>query len=63
MREFTETKGGDSRFAVIPGVLHSDHRWGAGTTEYALDAMQAAARGEKFICPVDPDVEENFEFS
>ena len=25
-----------SRFAVIPGVLHTDPTWGAGTTEYAL---------------------------
>lgn len=30
--------------------------WGNGTTEYALDAMLAAARGESFACPIDPDV-------
>jgi nucleoside-diphosphate-sugar epimerase len=32
-----------SRFAVIPGVLHTDTKWGAGTTEYALEAVRWAA--------------------
>lgn len=55
LREFW-TLGGDPRFAVLPGVLHSEAQWGQGTTEYALDALLAAAKGEPFVCPVDPDV-------
>jgi hypothetical protein len=30
--------------------------WGHGTTEYALEALRAASRGEVFRCPVDLDV-------
>lgn len=48
--------GGDPRWAVLPGVLHTEGAWGNGTTEYALDALKAAAKGEPFVCPVDPDV-------
>lgn len=29
-----KVEGGDTRWAVIPGVLHADPTWGAGTTEY-----------------------------
>jgi len=54
--EFRQRDGGDPRIAVLPGVLHSEPVWGNGTTEYALDAMLAAARGESFACPIDPDV-------
>ena len=65
MAEFTRDYGGDSRFAVLPGVLHSNSVWGNGTTEYALDALLAAPHqatrlglptGEAYVCPVDPDV-------
>ena len=65
MEAFRKNKGGDPRFAVLPGVLHSEAVWGNGTTEYALDAMLAAPHqssrlglpiGEAFVCPVDPDV-------
>ena len=42
--------------AVLPGVLHSEPVWGNGTTEYALDAMLAASRGEDYACPIDMDV-------
>jgi nucleoside-diphosphate-sugar epimerase len=45
-----------SRFAVIPGVLHDDDSWGAGTTEYVLDALKAAADRRQFVCPVGMDV-------
>jgi len=55
MNEFA-SRGGDPRFAVLPGVLHSKAVWGGGTTEYALDAMQAAARGDDYECPIDPSV-------
>jgi len=44
-------------------VLHSEPVWGNGTTEYALDALLAASRGEPFTCPVDPDVELPMVFS
>ena len=38
-------EGGDTRWAVIPGVLHADATWGAGTTEYALDLILSAVEG------------------
>lgn len=44
------------RWAVIPGVLHGDASWGAGTTEYALDALKCAAEKSTFICPIEEDV-------
>ena len=44
-----------SRFAVIPGVLHTDSSWGAGTTEYALDAARAAKTGAVYVLPVELD--------
>lgn len=65
MAAFATEHGGDSRFAVLPGVLHSNPVWGNGTTEYALDALLAAPHqatrlglptGPAFVCPVDPDV-------
>lgn len=49
--------GGDPRWAVLPGVLHSESAWGKGTTEYALEALKAAALRQPFVCPVDPDVQ------
>ena len=42
MAKFAKDFGGDPRFAVLPGVLHSEPIWGNGTTEYALDALLAA---------------------
>merc|ERR1719382_1109689 len=36
--------GGDPRWAVLPGVLHSEATWGKGTTEYALEALLAAVK-------------------
>jgi len=65
MAEFVATKNGDSRFAVLPGVLHDNPVWGNGTTEYALDALLAAPHqqtkhglpvGGAYICPIEPDV-------
>ena len=56
MNNFAMNHNGDPRFAVLPGVLHSEALWGAGTTEYALEALQAAAAGETFVCPLDPNV-------
>eukprot|EP00444_Apocalathium_aciculiferum_P024211 CAMPEP_0183432378 /NCGR_PEP_ID=MMETSP0370-20130417/57169_1 /TAXON_ID=268820 /ORGANISM="Peridinium aciculiferum, Strain PAER-2" /LENGTH=325 /DNA_ID=CAMNT_0025618329 /DNA_START=51 /DNA_END=1031 /DNA_ORIENTATION=- len=55
LHEFWRT-GGDPRWAVLPGVLHSESAWGKGTTEYALEALLAAATNEPFVCRVDPEV-------
>jgi nucleoside-diphosphate-sugar epimerase len=53
MNKFScDTNGGDTRWAVIPGVLHDSKSWGAGTTEYALEALRCAAHNEPFLCPV-----------
>ena len=54
--EFATTHNGDPRVAILPGVLHSEPVWGNGTTEYALDALLAASRGQSYACPIDPDV-------
>jgi nucleoside-diphosphate-sugar epimerase len=54
--EFANRDGGDPRIAILPGVLHAEPVWGNGTTEYALDAMLAASRGQEFECPIDLDV-------
>ena len=52
LSRYSREHGFDARWAVIPGVLHTDEQWGAGTTEYALDAMLCAARGAPFASPV-----------
>jgi threonine 3-dehydrogenase len=52
LQRYAAQHGFDTRWAVIPGVLHTDAAWGAGTTEYALDAMLCAARGAPFASPV-----------
>jgi threonine 3-dehydrogenase len=57
MAKFAAEKGGDPRFAVLPGVLHSEPIWGNGTTEYALDALIAASKGDSYTCPVELDVQ------
>lgn len=56
MRDFTIKEHGDTRFAVVPGVLHADASWGEGVTEYALDALDAACDGRAYSCPVGLDV-------
>jgi hypothetical protein len=56
MHDFAEKQNGDPRFAVLPGVLHSEPVWGNGTTEYALDALLAASLGKPYVCPVEPTV-------
>jgi threonine 3-dehydrogenase len=56
MTEYSENHGFDSRFVIIPGVLHGDKVWSGGTTEYALDAIWAAHQGEHYTCPVPADV-------
>ena len=72
MEAFTRDHGGDTRFAVLPGVLHTNAVWGNGTTEYALDALLAAPHqatrlglptGDAYVCPVDPDVKLPMVFS
>ena len=56
LEEYSTKHGFDTRFVVIPGVLHSESSWGGGTTEYALDALIAAHLGEPYICPIPPHV-------
>ena len=65
MARFAHEYGGDPRFAVLPGVLHSEAVWGNGTTEYALDALLNAPHqqtkhglptSDAYVCPVDPDI-------
>lgn len=46
----------DTRWAVIPGVLHSDKTWGAGTTEYALDMILHAFQKKEYVCPIHADM-------
>ena len=52
LAEYTQKHGFNTRWAIIPGVLHTQASWGGGTTEYALDALFAAAKGETFVCAV-----------
>lgn len=56
LNEWAVTHGGDPRIAILPGVLHAEPVWGNGTTEYALDAMLAAARGQAFASPIEAHV-------
>jgi len=41
IRELMKASKYDTRWAVIPGVLHDDASWGDGTTEYALEALKS----------------------
>lgn len=52
LQEATRQSDFDTRFAVIPGVLHTNPHWGKGTTEYVLDAIRAAISGTIFANPV-----------
>jgi len=56
MKEFSEKHGADTRFAILPVVLHSEGRWGNSVLEYPLQAFKAAVDGETMTCPVSPDV-------
>merc|ERR1712224_411561 len=56
MEQFRYDHNGDTRFAVVPGVLHNDVVWGNGTTEYALEALQAASNGMRYACPIEMSV-------
>lgn len=65
LRDATAQHGLDTRWAVVPGVLHTSPVWGAGTTEYALDAIAHAVREcdplsgstapRPYACPVPVD--------
>lgn len=57
IRELLQRSELDTRWAVIPGVLHAKGSWGAGTTEYALDAILCAVEQRLFQCPVPLDVQ------
>jgi nucleoside-diphosphate-sugar epimerase len=56
MHVFAKEHQFDTRWCIVPGVLHADDTWGAGTTEYALDALLCAATHEHFKCPINVDV-------
>ena len=61
MERYAATRGIDTRWLVIPGVLHPNDAWGGGTTEYALDAVKWAAVQhrlkvkEPYQCPINLD--------
>lgn len=66
LEKYSKNHGMDTRWAIIPGVLHDAASWGAGTTEYALEAMlhaaelRASADGtssarQPYKCPVPLD--------
>jgi tRNA G18 (ribose-2'-O)-methylase SpoU/nucleoside-diphosphate-sugar epimerase len=59
LARFAASHGFDTRFAVIPGVLHTDASWGGGTTEYVLDAIKHAfgdmGSDAAWTCPVPLD--------
>ena len=67
IRQLLNASPFDTRWAIIPGVLHTDATWGSGTTEYALDAAAAAAAAaavaaakghhhhQPYVCPIQPD--------
>jgi threonine 3-dehydrogenase len=55
LAHYATEHGFDTRWAVIPGVLHGNAEWGGGTTEYALEAIAAAVHGTTFACPVPMD--------
>lgn len=55
LKEFSyKDKENDTRFAVIPGVLHGSPKWGDGTTEYALEALKFGvySSNKEYHCPV-----------
>jgi len=52
LHDYADKHSFDTRFLIIPRVLHTQATWGGGTTEYALDAMQAASSGVHYVCPV-----------
>jgi nucleoside-diphosphate-sugar epimerase len=56
LRTFTTEHQFDTRWCIVPGVLHMDDTWGAGTTEYALDALLCASTNKHFKCPIPVDV-------
>lgn len=52
LKQYAVNYGMDTRWCIIPGVLHADATWGGGTTEYALDAIKCAIEGREFLCGI-----------
>ena len=55
MARYADAFGFDCRWAVVPGVLHTDDVWGSGTTEYALSACEQFSEGKRVVFPLSPD--------
>jgi threonine 3-dehydrogenase len=55
LHEYSINHNFDTRFVIIPGVLHLEPTWAGGTTEYALDAIKAAIDGKPYVSPVSFD--------
>merc|ERR1712048_678469 len=53
MKKYADEHEIDTRWAVLPGVLHTNADWGNGTTEYALDCIKHCVKEtSKYPSPI-----------